>query len=369
MLSYNHRMPTHTEEFLLQLLQACADCAPAPLYPAQFARDRGLDRDRLDRGLDELRRRGLVQLTDWVKVRGQGCALTDAGRQALNTRRLAPAAAPTPANAADDDTSTYSRGETVRRAVFRPPTAWATRGLLIANIAYFLFGAAFASYHGLNAGEYLAGNSRTTTFVLIHLGALEPELVFPQNLNPRQPEPRPQYERILLSCFLHFGLIHLAMNMYFLGTLGKQIEGMWGTSRFLVIYLVAGIVSGCVVLLLSPLQEAAALTAGASGCLFGIFAAMIVWFALNHQFLPQNLIQAWSRSLWINVILLVVINFLPEISWQGHFGGAVGGFLAALLLHVQRFHSERAVRILALFGVPLVPIGFFVAVLWQAGRL
>ncbi len=154
------------------------------------------------------------------------------------------------------------------------------------------------------------------------------------------------------------------MNMYFLGTLGRQIEAMWGSVRFLVIYFVAGIVSGCMVLLLAP----AGLTAGASGCLFGIFVAMIVWFALNHHHLPQNLIQAWSRNLGINVILLVAINFIPGTSWQGHFGGAVGGLLAALLLHVQRFHPVRAVRMLALAGVPLIPIGFFVAVLWQAGR-
>ena len=43
--------------------------------------------------------------------------------------------------------------------------------------------------------------------------------------------------------------------------------------------------------------------------------------------------------------------------------------LAALLLHLQRFHPLRAVRLLALLGVPLIPLGFFVAVLWQAGRL
>jgi membrane associated rhomboid family serine protease len=370
-LTYNHRMPTETEEFLLQLLRACADCAPAPLYPAQFARERNLDREQLDVGLDELRRRGLLKLTDWVKDLGQGRALTDAGEQALKTRRLTPASAsaPTAANAAADETGAYGRGELVRRSVFDPATAWVTRGLLIANIAYFLFGALYAGWHGLDVGDYLAGNAHSTRLVLIELGALHPGLVFQQSRDPDEPDPRPHYERIILFTFLHIGLFHLFMNMYFLGTLGRQIESMWGSVRYLIIYAIAGVASGCLVLLLAPLQEAPAPVAGASGCLYGIFASMVVWFVLNRGHLPQNLIQAWSRNLGINLVLLIGINFIEGISWQGHLGGAVGGLLAALLLHVQRFHPVRAMRILALLGVPLVPIAFFVAVLWQAGRL
>ena len=250
----------------------------------------------------------------------------------------------------------------MRRAIFKPPVAWVTRWLVIANIAYFLFGAAFASFHGWNAGEYLAGEGRTTNAVLIELGALNPELVFLPN------GQRPQYERIILFFFLHIGILHIGMNMYFLGTLGRQIEGMWGSSRFLVIYFVAGIVSGCMVLLLTPIQERQGLTAGALGCLFGIFAAMVVWFAFNHQHLPQNVVQAFSRNLGINIILLLVINFVPGVSWQGHFGGAVGGLLAALLLHLQCFHPVRGshprnARRAADSG-RLLHRG-----LWQAGRL
>lgn len=362
-------MPMTDEEFLLGLLQACAACAPEPLYPAQFAREKNLDRDQLDGGLDELRRRQLVRLTDWVKGSGQGCALTEAGQRALRSRRLTAAPKPTPAlqSAAEEPTGTFGRGEVVREAIFQPPTAWVTRVLLAANIGYFLFGALFAAWHGLSADDYLAGNGRSTNQVLIDLGALHPSLVFPPP-QPGEPTPRPQYERLILFCFLHIGFIHLLMNMYFLGTLGSQIEALWGSARYAAIYVVAGIVSGCVVLLDAFLQGDGGLTAGSSGCLFGIFAAMIVWFVLNRQHLPPNVIQMWSRGLGINILLLVAINFFPGISWQGHLGGAIGGFLAALLLHVQRFHPIRAVRILALFAVPLVPLGFFLAVLWLAGR-
>jgi hypothetical protein len=83
--------------------------------------------------------------------------------------------------------------------------------------------------------------------------------------------------------------------------------------------------------------------------------------------LPEGLIQDWSRSLGINAFLLIAINFVPGISWQGHLGGAIGGLLAALLLHVQRFHPSPGMRWLALAALPMVPVGFFLAVLWQVG--
>ena len=56
-------MPTVNEESLLSLLKTIADLAPAPLYPARFAKERNLDRTQLDEGLDELRKRGLVAFT------------------------------------------------------------------------------------------------------------------------------------------------------------------------------------------------------------------------------------------------------------------------------------------------------------------
>jgi membrane associated rhomboid family serine protease len=343
-------MARFTEEFLLRLLQACADCEPAPLYPTRFAKEHNLDRDELDQGLDELRRRGLVKLTDWVKDHGQGRALTEAGHDALKRRHPAPAPAETAAteNAAEDETGDYGRGEVVRRAIFEPRPAYVTRVLLAANILYFLFGAAYAGWNGWDVPEYLAGDPPSIDHVLRALGALHPALVFN---------------------FLHVGFLHLAMNMYFLGTIARQIESMWGSLRFFVIYAVSGLVSGCIVLLIASLETQMGMTAGASGCLYGVFVSMVVWFALNHHYLPENVVQAFSGNLATNVVLLVLINFWPGISWQGHFGGAVGGLLAALLLHVQRFHPVGAVRVLALLAVPLVPAGFFVAVLWQAGRL
>ncbi len=362
-------MATLDDESLLNLLRAIADLAPGPLYPARFAQERSVERNLLDDGLDELRRRGLVTFTEWVKDLGQGYVLTDAGKHALASRKLTRAAAAMPAPPIMADASSYQRGEIVRRAIFDHHPGYVTRVLLIANLVYFGVGAAYASYKGILLADYLTGESAGTHAVLDALGGLWPfRLVQDQFL----PGARPEYERILLSFFLHIGVLHLGKNMYFLVAMGRQIEAMWGWARFLTIYFVAGIVSGCAVLLIDgvrdvhPLQSG--MTAGASGCLFGIFAAMVVWFSLNYEHLPPRLVQDWSRNTMFNAVLLIAINFVPGVSWQGHFGGAVGGLLAALLLQIQRFHSSRAVRCLALAGVAAVPVVFFLAVLWQEGR-
>src|SRR5947209_17446277 len=102
------------EEFLLELLRACV--GPAPLYPARFAEEEQLDRAKIDAGLDELRRRGLVQFTEWVKDAGQGYALTDAGRRALTARRL-PTERPVAAPVVNEAIGLYQRGEIVRSAL------------------------------------------------------------------------------------------------------------------------------------------------------------------------------------------------------------------------------------------------------------
>jgi membrane associated rhomboid family serine protease len=351
-------------ELLLKLLQACADRAPEPLYPARYASENSLDRDKLDIALDELRSRGLIQLTDWVKDLGQGRAITDAGKEALETGNLRPAPPPVVA----DQTPTlsrYQRGELVRGALFDANVAYVSWTLVALNVAFFIYGAAYTHYLNLPVHDYLMGDDgahRTTTHVVDRLGGLwyRPVLVNPRFM-------RPQVERIVLSAFLHIGVLHLAMNMFFLASLGGLIESMWGRWRYLSIYAVAGVVASCTVLSYDLWQQRDGLTAGASGALCGLFASMIVWFVFNHQHMPEELLRDWSRMLTINTMLLVGISLVNHVSWQGHLGGAIGGALAATLFQVQRFHPARSVRVLALIGVLLVPVLALLGVFWQAG--
>jgi rhomboid protease GluP len=358
-------MPRADNEFLLKLLQACADRAPEPLYPARYATENNLDRDKLDIALDELRSRGLIHLTDWVKDLGQGRAITDAGKEALETGNLRPAPPPVVVEDSSLALSRYQRGELVRGALFDSNVPYVSWTLVALNVAFFFIGAAYTQYLNLPVHDYLLGDDgahRTTTHVIDQLGGLwfRPVLVNPRFM-------RPQVERIILANFLHIGILHLVMNMFFLASLGGLIESMWGRWRFLAIYSVAGVVASCTVLSYDLWQQRDTLTAGASGSLCGLFASMVVWFVFNHEHMPEDLLRNWSRLLTINTMMLIGMSLVNGVSWQGHLGGAIGGALAAMLFQVQRFHPSRMVRVLALVGVLLVPVLALLGVFWQAG--
>src|SRR2546423_540606 len=80
-------MPPNHRDLLAELLRACFDAAPDPLYPAAFAQEKGIDRAAVDQALDDLRLRGLVRLTEWVQGQGQGYTLTQAGLDLLEDPR------------------------------------------------------------------------------------------------------------------------------------------------------------------------------------------------------------------------------------------------------------------------------------------
>src|SRR5687767_9944263 len=142
-------MPRFDDAFLLSLLKACAEREPEPLYPVRYAIDHNIDRDQLDLALDELHRRGLVKLTDWVKGSGQGRALTDAGKTALANGEPAPAPAPSePTSSVNPTHSVYERGELVREVLMHPTPPLVSRILLTINVIIFIGGAIYAGMQG-----------------------------------------------------------------------------------------------------------------------------------------------------------------------------------------------------------------------------
>ncbi len=128
-----------------------------------------------------------------------------------------------------------------------------------------------------------------------------------------------EYWRLFTAMFLHYGLLHLGVNMWALWILGRHLEGTLGPARFLALYLIAGLGGSVAVYLFTAPNHA---TAGASGAIFGLFAAL---FVVNRKLGLDN----------SGVIGLILINlslglFIPNISMTGHIGGLVTGGLVAL---------------------------------------
>src|SRR5205814_619532 len=105
------------------------------------------------------------------------------------------------------------------------------------------------------------------------------------------------------------------------------------------------------------------LVAGASGCIWGVMAALLVWTLLNRQHLPRQLVSDWTRQLGMAVLLNAAISFMPGISAEAHFAGGAAGASLAILLNAQRF-GRGAVRSLSVLGVVLVPLLSVAALIW-----
>ena len=125
-----------------------------------------------------------------------------------------------------------------------------------------------------------------------------------------------EWWRIVSAGFLHGGFIHLALNMFVLFILGRLVEPAIGTRRMLMIYFVSLIAGSLGALLLSDPRQ---FTVGASGAIYGLFAATLL-IARDRGF-DQVVTQL---GFWL-VLNLVLTFSIPDISIGGHLGGLVGG--------------------------------------------
>lgn len=137
-----------------------------------------------------------------------------------------------------------------------------------------------------------------------------------------------EWYRWISSGFLHFGWLHLGMNMLVLFQFGSQLEPLMGRARFLGLYFAALLGGSASVMLLAN----SGVHGGASGAIFGLITAYaVVLFKLRLDY----------RSLLVSAGVWLIIGFLPgfSISWQGHLGGAVVG--AATMLLMLRWVQPR----------------------------
>jgi len=130
------------------------------------------------------------------------------------------------------------------------------------------------------------------------------------------------YYRLITAGFIHFGLIHVAFNMYALYWLGSALERYAGSVRFAIIYFLSLLGGSFGALLLTPNS----LTAGASGAIFGLMGALLV---LERQ---RGVSLLGGQIGGLLVINLVFTFGVPGISIGGHLGGLAAGILAGLVL-------------------------------------
>ena len=193
---------------------------------------------------------------------------------------------------------------------------WMTIALLVAiGLAHLLAGSLAFSQGLVNLAGVVV--SQRSTGVLVVLGAMVGERISDGEL-----------WRLISCLFLHGDGMHILLNGIALYGLGRLCESVYGPVRFLWLFLVAGVCGST----LSWLGGNAA-SVGASGSIFGLMGACIVFGYRYRLVLPPHIGDMFRRKLlpWVglNLAIGVVIPFIDNL---GHVGGLIGGAAMAMVV-------------------------------------
>ena len=129
--------------------------------------------------------------------------------------------------------------------------------------------------------------------------------------------------------FVHGGILHLMVNMAGLWFTGPVLERLMGVRRFVIFYLIAGVVGGLLHMSISP----GSILVGASGSLCGLVAAFSALFprmpitALLFFVIPVRMEARWlGFSIVIVSLVLLVTGLFGNIGNAAHLGGALAGY-------------------------------------------
>lgn len=138
-----------------------------------------------------------------------------------------------------------------------------------------------------------------------------------------------QWWRLLSNTFVHFGLLHLAFNMWALYSSGRLVERLFGSTRFVLLYLFAGIAASMVSLLWNPMVN----SAGASGAIFGVFGGLLAFVMNPRNQVPQSvMVEHRNSTLLFAGYTLFYGAAHSGIDNAAHLGGLLAGLAMGFLL-------------------------------------
>lgn len=153
------------------------------------------------------------------------------------------------------------------------------------------------------------------------------QLVWGANFGPATQDK--QWWRLGTALFLHFGAIHLALNSFALWDVGQLAERMYGHLRFIGIYIISGLSGN---LLSLVVQGNSAVSGGASGAIFGIYAAVLVFLWRERATISAHEFRwlFWGGSAF--AVFSIGLGFvIPGIDNAAHIGGFVTGLLTSVI--------------------------------------
>lgn len=225
----------------------------------------------------------------------------------------------------------------------RQSTPWVNYVLILVNILVFVF------LQGFGSNEKFTYAFSTVPYEIIHNEDVKQPVVI-EDFSGRpiariglQPTPIPVYLTLLTSMFMHGGLAHIFGNMLFLWIFGDNIEDRLGHIRYLIFYLVCGVLAGLAHVFSTAIfagnSEASLLipSLGASGAISGVLGAYILLFptkrvtVLLSWFITQ--VPAFiAIGLWFVFQLISGLGMLGSQAGGVAYAAHIGGFIAGLAL-------------------------------------
>lgn len=186
------------------------------------------------------------------------------------------------------------------------PRAIANTAIVIINIIVFLV-------------LSFLGDTTSAQFIYTHGG------MYPQSVLIGH-----EWYRLFTSMFIHIGFLHLLNNMFILFFIGDKLELAVGKTKYILIYLLSGIGGSLLSLGISVLNEQYAVSAGASGAIFGVIGALL-WLVVKNKGRFEDLT---SKGMAIMIILCLYFGFASTgVDNWCHVGGLISGFLLSVLLY------------------------------------
>lgn len=134
-----------------------------------------------------------------------------------------------------------------------------------------------------------------------------------------------QVWRLLTCAFLHGGLIHILCNMYSLYIIGPEIQQIYGTSRYLIIYVFSCLLSSLMSYFMSPY-----LSVGASGGIFGLMGALLAFAIIERHRIQKKYISSLLQIIAINLFIGLSVKNIDNFA---HLGGLIGGISAGYIAY------------------------------------
>ncbi len=137
--------------------------------------------------------------------------------------------------------------------------------------------------------------------------------------------------RLLTSTFVHFGIVHIGLNMWCLFNLGQLLEPLMGSKRFGVMYVSSGLAASIVSVAWNPWR----VSTGASGAIFGVAGALVTYLALKKTSLEKELVRKNLRSLAFFIGYNLLYGLSGAVDNSAHLGGLISGLILGAIIPAQ----------------------------------